>query len=138
MIVDLKYVSLLMIVDFDIEVFHTPFEGFLVGGEEDIHAISLDGSTSVEHFDGSPLAIAGDDHLRTEGITFVGRYERVAGLYHVAACRHAVRIWPAAFRAGTVGRDAHAHGIPFVDGFLIQSGVWRTCRCYWLEWRRQA
>ena len=138
MIVDLKYVSLLMIVDFDIEVFHAPLEGFLVRGEENINSISFDGSASVEHFDGSPLAIAGDDHLRAESVSFVGRYERVAGLYHVAARRHAVRIWPAAFRARTVGRDAHSHGLPFVDRLLIQSGVWCNCRCFWWGWRRQA
>jgi len=130
MIVDLKYVSLFSVVDLDVEVFYTPFEGFLMGGEEDVHSMSLDGTTSVEHFDGSPLAIAGDNHLRTEGISFVGRYERVAGLYHVAACRHAVRIWPAAFRAGTIGRDAHAHGLPFFGGLLMQSGVWCTYCCF--------
>jgi len=97
MILGLKYVSLFGVVDFDIEVFHAPLEGFLVGGEEDIKSISLDGSASVEHFDGSLLAIAGDDHLRAESVSFVGRYERVTGLYHVAARRHAVRIWPATF-----------------------------------------
>ena len=113
----------LFIVHFNVEVLHAPFQRFLMGREEDIDSIPLDGSTSVDHFYRSSMTVAGDDHLRTKGISLVGRHEGVAGLYHMAASGYAVRILAAAFWAGAIGGDAHSYAMPFVSGFLRSLGV---------------
>ena len=75
---------------FYVEVPNAPFQGLLVGGEEDVEPISLDGTTPVENFYGLSVIIAGDDHLSSEGVSFVGRHEDVAWLYFVPAGGYAV------------------------------------------------
>jgi len=71
-------------MNFDIAISDAPFEGLLVGGEEDVEAISLDGAASVEDFYGPVVVVASDNHFGTEGIFSIGGHERVTGSYIVA------------------------------------------------------
>ena len=102
---------------FNVEVPNTPFQGLLVGGEEDVEPVSLDGAAPVEDFYGLSVVIAGNDHFSSEGVSFVGRDEYVAWLYFVPAGGYAVRILAAAFWARAIGGYTHLHGLPFAGLF---------------------
>ncbi len=75
---------------FYVEVPNTPFQGLLVGGEEDVEPVSPDGAAPVENFYGLSIVIAGDDHFSSKGVSIVGRHEDVAWLYFVPAGGYAV------------------------------------------------
>jgi hypothetical protein len=102
---------------FYVEVPDAPFEGLLVGVEEDVEPVSLDGAAPVENFYGLSIIIAGDNHFCSEGISFVGRHEDIAWLYFEAGCGYAVGILAAAFWARAIGGYAHLHGLPFAGLF---------------------
>ncbi len=75
---------------FYVEVPNAPFQGLLVGGEEDIQPVFPDGAAPVENFYGLSIVIAGDEHFSAKGVSFVGRDEDVAWLYFVPAGGYAV------------------------------------------------
>ena len=102
---------------FYVEVPDAPFEGHLVGVEEDVEPVSSDGTAPVENSYGLSIIIAGDNHFSSKGVSFVGRHEDIAWLYFEPAGGYAVGILAAAFRAGAIGGYSHLHGLPFAGLF---------------------
>jgi len=103
---------------FYIEVSDAPFQGLLVGVEEDVKAVSPDGAAPVENFYGLSIIIAGNNHFSSEGVSFVGRHEDITWLYFEPGCGNAVGVLAAAFRARAIGGYAHLHGLPFAGRFV--------------------
>ena len=92
---------------FYFDVPDAPFQGLLVGAEENVKPVSLDGTAPVENFYGLSIIIAGDNHFSSEGVSFVGRHEDIARLYFVPTGGNAVGILAAAFWTWAIGGYAH-------------------------------
>lgn len=69
----------------NLKILNTPFQGFLVSGEEHVEPVSFDGAASVENFHGLAVTIAWNEHFGVEGISSVRRHEGIARLYLVPA-----------------------------------------------------
>jgi len=101
-----------------VQVLYAPFEGFLVGVEEDVESVSFYCAAAVEDLDGPAVVIAGHDHFCAKCVALVGGYECVVRLYLVAGCGYAVGVLAAAFRAGAVCGYAHRHDLR-IAGFCM-------------------
>jgi hypothetical protein len=108
-------------VDFYVDVFDSPFQGFFVGGEEDVQAVSTDGAAAVEDLNGLIVVVAGYDHFSAEGESFVSGCEGITFAYFVAAGRYAVGEFSAASSAGAISSYAHSDGLPLAG--RLRGGV---------------
>ena len=115
---------------FYIEVSDAPFQGILVGVEEDIEPVSPNGTAPVENFHGLSIIIAGDNHFCSEGVSLVGSHEDIAWLYFESRCGYAVGILAAAFWTRAISGYSHLYGLPFAGLFggsytsSVAFGIW--------------
>ena len=95
--------------------------------EENVEAVSSDGTAPVKDLYRLAFIVPGHDHFSAEGESFVSGCEGVTGPDFVTAGRDAVCEFAAAFSARTISGYAHSDGLP-LGGDLRRSFHFRNIK----------
>lgn len=85
-----KLINFLGVAYFDVEVSHTPFQRLLMGVEEYVKPVSVNGATPVENFYRLVVFVARNNHFGAEWIFFVSGYKGITRAHFVAAGRYTI------------------------------------------------
>lgn len=85
-----RWVRPLLVTDYNIEIFNTPFQGLLMSVEKYIEASSLNDATPVENLYRVTVLVARNNHFGSKWVTLISSYKEVARVYFMTTGCYAI------------------------------------------------